>query len=130
MAHNIRLTAHHTSHTNYTECYQNIMGVVMVSQSHYHLLQLRGLLSKHNACSHYSAISLYFYHVQDEQGSGLTDKEIEDEVDTFMFGGHDTTASGISWMLYNMASHPEYQQKCRDEVDVLFSNTEKDHIEW
>ncbi|XP_005353663.1 cytochrome P450 4A12 isoform X1 [Microtus ochrogaster] len=54
-----------------------------------------------------------------ENGSSLTDKDLRAEVDTFMFEGHDTTASGISWILYALASHPEHQQRCRDEVQSL-----------
>ncbi|XP_072033186.1 uncharacterized protein [Amphiura filiformis] len=67
---------------------------------------------------------------KDEDGNGLTEKEIQDEVDTFMFEGHDTTASAISWMLYNMARHPEYQQRCRNEVDKLLDKKSVDEIEW
>ena len=67
---------------------------------------------------------------QDADGKGLTDQEIFDEVDTFMFEGHDTTASGISWFLYNMAKFPEFQQKCREEIDNLLTDKTQDKLEW
>ncbi|XP_070553367.1 cytochrome P450 4F5-like [Ptychodera flava] len=67
---------------------------------------------------------------RDEDGKGLTDQEIQDEVDTFMFEGHDTTASGISWFLYNLARHPEYQQRCREEIDGILDKKGKDELDW
>ncbi|XP_070560567.1 leukotriene-B4 omega-hydroxylase 3-like [Ptychodera flava] len=67
---------------------------------------------------------------KDEESLGLCDQEIQDEVDTFMFEGHDTTASGISWCLYNMAMNPEHQQKCREEIDDLMAGKLNTEIEW
>ncbi|XP_068948862.1 cytochrome P450 4A6-like [Petaurus breviceps papuanus] len=51
-----------------------------------------------------------------ENGDSLSDKELKAEVDTFMFEGHDTTSSGISWIFYSLAMNPEHQQKCREEI--------------
>ena len=45
-----------------------------------------------------------------------------------MFEGHDTTASGIVWALYNLARHPEHQEMCRREVDAVLN--EKDEMDW
>ncbi|XP_066431181.1 ultra-long-chain fatty acid omega-hydroxylase-like [Eleutherodactylus coqui] len=66
---------------------------------------------------------------KDENGHPLSDEEIKDEVDTFMFEGHDTTASGLSWILFNLASHPEYQEKCREEIKELLRG-ETTHLGW
>ena len=60
----------------------------------------------------------------DEEGIGLTDLEIRDEADTFMFEGHDTTTSGMSWTLYLLAKHPEHQEKVREEVRSVLMGRE------
>lgn len=67
---------------------------------------------------------------KDEEGHGLTDEEIKAEADTFMFGGHDTTASGISWVLYNLSQHQDYQDRCRAEVNDLLQDRETEDLDW
>ncbi|XP_073909964.1 cytochrome P450 4F6-like isoform X2 [Castor canadensis] len=67
---------------------------------------------------------------KDENGKELSDEDIRSEADTFMFGGHDTTASGLSWVLYNLARHPEYQERCRREVQELLRDRDPKEIEW
>ncbi|XP_009433200.3 cytochrome P450 4F11 isoform X2 [Pan troglodytes] len=67
---------------------------------------------------------------KDEDGKELSDEDIRAEADTFMFEGHDTTASGLSWVLYHLAKHPEYQEQCRQEVQELLKDREPIEIEW
>uniref|UniRef100_A0A8C9PFG3 Uncharacterized protein n=1 Tax=Spermophilus dauricus TaxID=99837 RepID=A0A8C9PFG3_SPEDA len=57
-----------------------------------------------------------------ENGSSLSDEDLRAEVDTFMFEGHDTTASAISWIFYALATHLEHQQRCREEVQSLLGD--------
>ncbi|XP_065831056.1 cytochrome P450 4A10-like [Oscarella lobularis] len=59
---------------------------------------------------------------RDEKGMGMSNKEIRNEVDTFLFEGHDTTAGGITWTLYCLARHPEHQTRIRNEVKEVLSN--------
>ncbi|XP_015668037.1 cytochrome P450 4B1 [Protobothrops mucrosquamatus] len=65
---------------------------------------------------------------KDENGIGLSDEEVRAEVDTFMFEGHDTTASGISWLLYCLAQNPEHQERCREEIKSILGD--RGTIEW
>ncbi|CAH1271250.1 CYP4F12 [Branchiostoma lanceolatum] len=67
---------------------------------------------------------------QDEDGRGMTDEEIREQVDTFLFAGHDTTSSTLCWTLYSLAQHPQYQEKVQKEVDELLSGRDDDTIEW
>lgn len=54
-----------------------------------------------------------------ETGERMTDEQIHDELMTFMFGGHETVASGMAWTLYLLSKHPEVQRKLRAEIDSV-----------
>ncbi|KAK4308911.1 hypothetical protein Pmani_019435 [Petrolisthes manimaculis] len=60
-----------------------------------------------------------------EEGKGLSDEDIREEVDTFMFEGHDTTAAAINWSLYLLGCHPEIQARVHEELDMIFSSPDQ-----
>ncbi|KAE8742609.1 Cytochrome P450 CYP4, partial [Frankliniella occidentalis] len=49
-------------------------------------------------------------------GAGLSDIDIQEEVDTFMFEGHDTTGCAITFILYALSVNPEIQEMAYREV--------------
>ncbi|XP_050050579.3 uncharacterized protein [Dermacentor andersoni] len=52
----------------------------------------------------------------------FTEEDIREEVDTFTFEGHDTTAVGISWTLYLLGLHQDVQQKVYEELEDIFGD--------
>ncbi|XP_018400102.1 PREDICTED: cytochrome P450 4C1-like [Cyphomyrmex costatus] len=55
----------------------------------------------------------------------LTDLDIREEVDTFMFEGHDTTAKGICFALLLLAEHKDIQNRVRDEIKTAMEENGK-----
>ncbi|XP_019885677.2 cytochrome P450 4C1 [Camponotus floridanus] len=54
----------------------------------------------------------------------LTDLDIREEVDTFMFEGHDTTAMGITFALLLLAEHKDIQERVRIEANTVIQENE------
>ncbi|XP_043214456.1 cytochrome P450 4C1-like [Amphibalanus amphitrite] len=60
-----------------------------------------------------------------QDGAVMSDEDIREEVDTFMFEGHDTTTSCINWALYNIARSPDVQRKIERELDEVFAGDDR-----
>ncbi len=54
---------------------------------------------------------------RDEDGITMTDRQLRDEIMTFLLAGHETTAVSLSWTWYLLSQHPEAAQKLRQELD-------------
>ncbi|XP_058240637.1 cytochrome P450 4V2 [Hemibagrus wyckioides] len=61
----------------------------------------------------------------DEDGNKLTHQDIREEVDTFMFEGHDTTAAGMNWAIHLLGAHPEIQRKVQQELYEVFGDSDR-----
>lgn len=58
-------------------------------------------------------------HAETEDGSRLGDGEIVDHMIFLMMAAHDTTTSTLTSMTYELARHPEWQERIREESRAL-----------
>ncbi|KAF7495406.1 Cytochrome P450 4c3 [Sarcoptes scabiei] len=65
-------------------------------------------------------------HIKSD-GKTMSEEDIREEVDTFMFEGHDTTAMALSWILFMLGHHPEIQAKAAAEIDAFFDEIDKEN---
>ncbi|MCT7659125.1 cytochrome P450 [Mycobacterium deserti] len=56
---------------------------------------------------------------EDEDGNKFSDEDIVNHMIFLMMAAHDTSTSTATTMIYNLAKHPEWQERCRDESDRL-----------
>jgi len=56
---------------------------------------------------------------RDEDGRGLSDRELRDELVTLLLAGHETTATALAWAFERLLRHPEALERltaeCRDQ---------------
>src|SRR5439155_655127 len=53
---------------------------------------------------------------RDEDGSRMTDRQLRDEVMTFLLAGHETTALSLSWAWFLLTENPEAENKLHHEL--------------
>jgi cytochrome P450 len=57
-------------------------------------------------------------------GEEFTDREIRDQVMTLMFAGHDTSTSTLTFMLHELAHHPEVTRSLREEQERVLGGAD------
>ncbi len=58
---------------------------------------------------------------RDEGGDGFSDDEIRDQVMTLMFAGHDTSTSTLTFLVYELARHPDALARLHEEQDRVLA---------
>ncbi|MCB0115427.1 MAG: cytochrome P450 [Caldilineaceae bacterium] len=64
-------------------------------------------------------LSMLMMATDEENGVGMGDKQIRDELVTLLLAGHETTANALNWTFYLLSQHPDAQTKLHQEVDTV-----------
>lgn len=72
---------------------------------------------------------------RDDEGYGMTDVELLDELKTLLFAGHETTATALTWAAMLLARHPAVQESLTnavragedDYLDAVIAETHRLH---
>ncbi|MCF2505965.1 cytochrome P450 [Dyadobacter sp. CY107] len=66
-------------------------------------------------------LQLLLDSIDEETGEQMNDQQIRDEAITMFAAGHETSATGLSWLLLELSKQPEIVAKIRQE-SAIFSN--------
>ncbi len=90
----------------------------------YALLQERRAESHHNRQDILSLMMAARY----EDGQGMSDEELHDELMTVLVAGHETTASALTWAFYWVDHLPAVREKLLQELDNLGINPDPSSV--
>lgn len=71
---------------------------------------------RRNGSKEYSDVLALLMNAVGEDGSCLSDSEIIEQTLLLLVAGHETTATLLSWLLFELAAHPEWINKLRQEL--------------
>src|SRR5262249_21752761 len=67
---------------------------------------------------------------RDEAGAPMSDLELRDEMFTLLMAGHETTATSLAWVFYQVLRHPDVLARLRDELRAVLGDgpMEPEHV--
>jgi cytochrome P450 len=59
----------------------------------------------------------------EDDGSGMTDEQLRDEVDTIFLAGYETMANALTWTWYLLSQNPEVEARFHAEIDAALNGS-------
>jgi len=80
------------------------------------------IIAQHRLLGHDSGDLLsMLMAARDEDGSRMSDRQLRDEVLTFLTAGHETTALALTWTWYLLAQNPGVENQLHQELDRVLA---------
>jgi cytochrome P450 len=67
-------------------------------------------------------MSLLLQVRDEDDGSGMSDRQVRDEVMTMVLAGHETTALALTWAWYLLSLHPAAETRFHEELDSVLGD--------
>jgi cytochrome P450 len=58
---------------------------------------------------------------RDDDGTGMSDRQVRDEAVTLFLAGHETTANALNWTWYLLSQHPALEARLHAELDQVLA---------
>lgn len=56
-----------------------------------------------------------------EEGVGMTDRQVRDEAVTLLLAGHETTSNALTWTWWLLSGHPDVEERLGDELATVLA---------
>jgi cytochrome P450 len=76
---------------------------------------------REDGTDHGDLLSMLLMAQDSDDGTGMSDQQVHDEVMTLLVGGIETTALALAWTCHELAAHPEVERRVHAEVDEVLA---------
>ncbi|WP_330229279.1 cytochrome P450 [Nocardia sp. NBC_00508] len=59
-----------------------------------------------------------------DTGEKMDDRQLRDEITSFLFAGHETSANALTWTIQMLTEHPDVESRLREEIDRVVGDRE------
>ncbi|MEU7768578.1 cytochrome P450 [Nocardia sp. NPDC049190] len=59
-----------------------------------------------------------------DTGEKMNDRQLRDEISSFLFAGHETSANALTWTIQMLTEHPDVESRLRAEIDSVLGDRE------